>query len=361
MKLGKTFLMFSLISIVFLAGCTSGGKGGATSAGVVITSFAPDIQKVDGGPVSFTAAVQNTGEKTATNIKLLFFGLSNEWKDADTAFNEKPDSSISTLAPADSASGLKGEQGSADLTLTAPEGKSTDVTYDASVRVFYTYGTDADTLLRFVQSSYLKTNPNVAKGIQSHSSTAGPITISAVARTPVLSGTSTIGRVQFEIQNVGGGRVYSGDVDNKSNPSGLDQLTSIAVSGLGSKGSCAGQAAGDASTITTVRLVGGKSKIISCSIDVNEISNFADRALNVTVKYNYFVDGATQVTVTKNLEELSGTPAPAGGGAVTAAQACNGRSAGAACHDTDALGNTFSGKCNDLTLPSGTVRTCVKQ
>ncbi len=326
----------------------------------MITSFAPDIQRVDGGDVTFTAALQNVGERTANNIKVLFFGLSNEWKMGTSAFDKKLDSTVSTLAPADSSSGLKGEEGTADFTVTAPAGKTADITYDASVRVFYDYQTDGDTLLRFIQSSYEKTNPNAMKGIQSHSSTAGPLVINAVARTPVLSASTTLGRVQFEIQNIGGGRVYSGGLDSSNNPKDIDKVMSIEVIGLGSKGSCAGSNEGDKATLEPTRLVGGKSKIISCIVDVSGITNYADRALHINIKYSYFVDSATQITVTKNLEEKVGTAASAGGGTVAAAQACNGKAAGDTCHDTDALGNTFSGKCTDIPSTGGTTRTCVK-
>lgn len=309
MKIRKDLMLFSIVSVVFLAGCTTESSGPST-AGVVISSFTPDIQTVDGGKVTFTVVVQNIGGRSATNVKALFFGLSNEWKDTANAPFDSDEVPIGTLASADPTLGLKGEEGTADLNVEAPPGKSSDVVYDASVRVFYDYSTESDTLLRFVTSDYLRTNPNVIKGIQSSSSTDGPLVINAVARTPSISSGSTIGRVQFEIINTGGGRVFRTD----SSKIVLDELLSIEVTGLGTKGSCSGQPQGDKSTLTNVRLAGGKSKIMSCDIDVSGVVNFADRGVKVVVKYAYFTDGATQVTVTKNIEGIAYTTPVSGSG-----------------------------------------------
>ncbi len=309
MKFRKDLMLFSIVSVVFLAGCTN-EPGGVSTAGVVISSFTPDIQLVDGGDVTFTVVVQNIGGRSATNVRALFFGLSNEWKDSTGQPFDSQNEQIGTLASADPTLGLKGEEGTADLEVQAPLGKSSDIVYDASVRVFYDYSTESDTIMRFVTSDYLRTNPNVIKGIQSSSSTDGPLVINAVARTPtVQSDSNALGRVQFEIINTGGGRIFRPG----NNDLVLDELSSIEVTGLGSKGSCSGQSPGDKSTLTNVRLAGGKSKIISCDIDVSNVVNFADRAVKVVVKYSYFTDGATQVTVTKNIEGYT-TPTITSGG-----------------------------------------------
>ncbi len=312
MTLSKELILLSIVSIVFLAGCTSSSSSPA-SAGVVINSFAPDLQEVDGSSqVTFSIAVKNVGGRTASNIKALLFGLSNEWIPQIT--NTKPIST--TLAPADPATGLTGEEGSADWTLTAPAGKGSDTTYDASVRVFYTYTTEDDTLLRFVTSNYLRTAPNTQKGIVSSVPTAGPLVITAVARTPTLSIGATTGRVQFEIQNVGGGRVFD-TVSDTGEITTLDLINKITISGLGDTGTCAGVGSGgtavfDGTTNAKIRLAAGKSKVISCDIDVRGIINFADRSIKLVAEYNYFVDSATQVKVLRSLTETPVTPPPIG-------------------------------------------------
>ncbi len=303
MKLRKELMLFSVISIVFLAGCASAPEG-PTGAGVIVTSFAPDVQQTDpGSSVAFTAVIKNIGSKSATNIKALIFGLSNEWTDADVTTAQVK--STSSLAAADAITGLPGEETSFDWTATFPtaKGKNTDVTYDASVRIFYDYTTDSDILLRFVESSYLRTNPNVQKGVVSSQSSSGPLVVTAVARTPSVVAGVTTGRVQFEIQNVGAGRVSSGVTvtgTTDAEPSGLDLLKEINVTGAKT---CAGTAAvGVIVPLSNVRLAAGKSKVISCDVDISGIGNFKDVALKLTASYSYFVDSATQVTVLRALQ-----------------------------------------------------------
>lgn len=295
-------MLFSVISIVFLAGC-AGAPEGPTGAGVIITSFVPDVQQIDpGSSATFTAVIKNIGSKQATNIKALIFGLSDEWTDADVTTNKVK--LLSSLSAADPSAGLSGEEASFDWTATFPQakGKNTDVAYDASIRVFYDYTTDSDVLLRFVESSYLRTNPNVQKGVVSSQSSSGPLVVTAVARTPSVGAGTTTGRVQFEIQNVGAGRVSSGTVTGTTDaePSGLDQLKEVKVTGAKN---CAGtNAVSGVVTLSNVRLAAGKSKVISCDVDVSGIANFKDSALKLTASYSYFVDSATQVTVLRALQ-----------------------------------------------------------
>lgn len=311
MKVRKELMLFSVVSVVFLAGCTGGGGEASTGAGIIITSFVPDVQSVDAGSsVTFTVNLKNVGGKTSDAGKALFFGLSNDW----TISGTNP-ATLTKLAPADPSAGLTGEESSLDwsATIGASTAKNADISYDASVRVMYGYSTTTDTLLRFVKSDYLRTAPNTPKGIQSSTTTAGPLLVTATARTPTLSSTSTTGRVQFEIQNIGPGRVIktiAADTGIVGAPD-LDIIKKITITGVGTSGTCAGKAA-DASGIVTldatavtpdnIRLAGGKSKVISCDIAVGDLTNFKDIALNVKIEYNYYVDSTTSVTVLRALE-----------------------------------------------------------
>jgi hypothetical protein len=308
MKSGKELMLLSVLSVVFLAGCTSSSEG-PSGTGVIITSFAPDVQEIDAGSsVTFTAVVKNVGGKSASDLKALIFGLSNEWTGSDLTTGAVKSSS--SLASADPISGLPGEEESFDWTVAFPadKGKNADVTYDASVRIFYGYKTDADVLLRFVESSYLRTNPNVQKGVITADSSSGPLVITAAARTPSVGATAATGRVQFEIQNAGAGRVTDGVTATVSDaePTTLDVIDKIEVTGAKS---CAGKddttdgAPGDGKiNLIDTRLAAGKSKVISCDVDVSGIGNFKDISLKLTASYTYFVDSATQVTVTRALE-----------------------------------------------------------
>lgn len=290
MKLGKELMLFSVVSIVFLAGC-AGAPEAATGTGVIIKSFAPDLTSVEGGSqVVMTILVKNIGARTATDVKANLFGLSNEWSGLSSK------TITASLAAADPATGLPGEEATQDWTFTVPAGKGSDVTYDASVRVNYTYSTVSDTLLRFVTTDYERTNPNIQRGVVSSGTTAGPLTVTVSARTPVVSAATRIGKVQFEIQNIGGGTVGNETI------SGLNLVREIKIIGVGTNGTCAGEAKGNIQTLNNVRLAGGKSKIISCDIDVGGIANFQDISLNLTASYSYFVDSATQVTVLRAVQ-----------------------------------------------------------
>ena len=290
MKFRKELILFSLLSIVFLAGCAR-GPSVPSGAGVIITSFTPDVQEVDAGSdVTFVVNLKNTGGKTSGAGTALFFGLSSDWTPAAQVKD------VPTLAPADPGLGLTGEETSIDLTskISSSAAKNTDVTYDASVRVLYGYTTTVDTLLRFVKSDYLRTAPNTPKGVQSSTSTAGPLLVTAFARTPSISADKTDARVQFEIQNIGPGRVFGGNIptDGIVAAASLDEIKSITVK------------QGDASLPcgqSDVRLAGGKSKVISCDITVGNLVNFKDIALKVDIDYNYFIDSTTTVTVLKGL------------------------------------------------------------
>lgn len=288
MKFRKELMLFSIVSIVFLAGCARGGGETATGTGVIIKSFAPDLLSVEGNSqVVTTVVVKNVGARAAVGVNATLFGLSNEWSGVSSK------TIASTLASADPISGLPGEEASQDWILTAPSGKGSDVTYDAAVRVAYNYTTVSDNLIRFISTNYAKTAPNAPKGVVSSESTAGPLSITTFARTPVVASGSK-GRVQFEIQNVGGGRLNS--------TTDIDVIEEIKIIGVGSAGSCAGAAVGNVQTITNVRLAGGKSKIISCEVDAGTVTNFQDSAINLTANYDYFVDSATQITVLRALQ-----------------------------------------------------------
>lgn len=304
MKLNKELMLFSIISIVFLAGCARGPSTPAAN-GVVITSFAPDVASTDGSnPVTFVLSVKNLGEKKATDVKAMLFGLSDKWSAATPTAKDALTSAL-TLAPADPAANLPGEEASITWSANAAPGTTTDQAYDANVRVFYTYVTSGTALLRVVDSSYLRTNPNVIRGLVSSDGTGGPLLLTFTVRSPVVSSDTKTARIQFELQNVGGGRVFTTAAAAAISATNLDTLTKITVQGTNLK-SCAGAGAGSGKVelttqTTSLRLVGGKSKVISCDIDVTT-TTFQDIQLDVSIDYNYFVDSATQVTITRALQ-----------------------------------------------------------
>lgn len=339
----RNFLIL-IIPLVFLAGCAGGGKE-VTNDGVVITSFSPDLTEIEGNTlVIFTVDLKNAGGAKASGVKAVLFGLSDDWEGPNELNSFKP-SVGTTLAAADSELGLPGEETSIDFSVKAKASaaKASDTTYDASVRVFYTYTTTSDTLLRFVKSDYLRTNPNTPKGIASSTATAGPLLITAAARTPTIPQDQTTGRVQFEITNIGPGKL--GAATSKAGEvSSPNKIRNIEITGptfvSGSK--CA-------SPIPPNELLAtGGSKVISCDIDVRGITNFKDIAVKVRLTYDYYLDSFAKVKVLKSLDETA-TGAPSGTApsgqpsaqqTVSTDEACKNHEAGQECEAASLPGTT---------------------
>lgn len=311
-------MLFSIISIVFLAGCARGGGEGPSGQGVVITNFDTDFPIATAGTdVTFTLEVQNMAQKEATNVKVEFFGLSSEWTEAAAVFGSSV-KLLSSLGGFDPVLGTQGEADAAVVTVKSPAPATvrlSDINYEMNGRVAYKSTSDAQAIVRVVKSIVLKTNPDAQKGLLSFTSSKGPLNIDVKARTPVISDTVKTVRVQFEITNVGGGRTFS-DTDKLGGTSKISEITNfdrlvLATIKTGQDlKSCAGVDDGGADDKDTgdnsiklesgnLRLVGGKSKVISCDIAITATGNIVDIQLDVTLEYGYFVDGSLFVTVEK--------------------------------------------------------------
>ncbi len=296
MRLRKELMLFSVVSIIFLAGCARGPEG-PTGAGVIIQSFAPDVSTVDSGtPVSFILSVKNVGGKPATNAHAVLFGLSDKWTDAIMDPDKDKLESIATpLVAADPTTGLPGEEATKVWTVDKTPLSSTDITYDANVRVQYTYKTESTGFVRVVSSDYLRTNPDVQRGVTNSQTTAGPLVVNFFARSPVVTDTNKAVRLQIEVQNVGGGKTFAGGAITPSQPVTTTMLNKIKIT-IGDSATCKVPIQNK-----DVLLIGGKSAIINCEKDV-ATTTFTDITFPVTIDYGYFVDSATQVTVLKALQ-----------------------------------------------------------
>mgnify|MGYP001618360510 FL=1 len=107
--------------------------------------------------------------------------------------------------------------------------------------------------------------------------------VTANMRVPTVpEGDSTV-QVQFQIQNTGGGRAFTSAEDDNT----------ITIKGAGAD--CGTGAGAD----KTVRLAGGKSATVFCKFNVGSVTTFVEKSFSIGLKYNYFIDSATQVTVLK--------------------------------------------------------------
>lgn len=269
--------VFLLIAAVVLAGCIgqpTGGVGGGT-AGVIITSFSPEVPEVDSNSeVIFFTNVKNVGDFDVSDVVINLFSL-DDWTGSKT-------SPSFALKAADPVRGLEGEESLQEFKLTSPT-KSVSVTYTPTARVTYAYRTKSTIQFSFATREQIR-------GVQAESTakvttTGSPFLITVRGKLPVITSTAAKATVQLEIQNVGGGRASDGtDIDN----------IQIGVTPSGASVSC--------TPTGKVRLIGGKSRLITCTLSSFTnvpAAGFATSILDVTLDYRYFVETSASVTVLK--------------------------------------------------------------
>ncbi len=300
----KPIILLSLVFVVFLAGCT-GTRVTSGTQGVVITSFSPDVTTTEtSAPVTFTLVIENKGEWKATNVIAQLFGLSPDWNQQTVKF---PKLSTS-LDGTDVSAGIPGQIETDDVSVTPTASKATDTTYDANVRVAYTYATVSESLLRVAKTDYVKSitppggQPTQTFGIISSKYTGGPLTVNVKTRTTTIPPTTNTVTVTFEIQNVGGGRAFNVGGDIIGNPA------SVELDKIKWTVSSTGTTSVPTTCSSSGKLVGAKSKVITCTITLGTFTNFVEIPVKLQIEYGYFVDSSTSVTVLKTIGTV--TPPP---------------------------------------------------
>ena len=267
-----------------LAGCVGqpGGIVGGGTAGVIITSFSPEVPEVESGSeVNFFVTVKNIGDVDNTGgLNLELLGL-DDWEGEKS----KP---IPVLKAADPARGLEGEEQLFELKLTAPKGKEVSITYAPTARATFNYKTESNIQFRFATSEQIRGTP--AESTAKVTTTGGPFVITVRGKLPVISSTSPKAKIQLEIQNVGGGRAIT------STAGGPDFIIFSIEKKKGAEFGCTPK--------DKFRLIGGKSRLITCTITAlnPQPAGFATATLDIKLAYGYFVETTTSVTVLKKIE-----------------------------------------------------------
>jgi hypothetical protein len=261
----KKLIILILLIFVFLAGCTQTGGGGGPGVTITSVTAIPSTSVEPGTPILLQAFIQNSGGAKATNVRVELLGLTDEW-----SVSPERTQNIGELLSADPSRGVnEGQNWDVSWDLKGP-GKSVDVPYDATVHVSYHYETTLDSQLTAVTTEYYR-QTNKQGGIDTQSVTAGPISITMIAPSAIISG----GRipVQFSIQNSGGGKVMG------------DTLTFI-TSGVNCQRN-------------DVRLIKGSTATLYCSIDTGSVSNYKNIPVSVRTSYDYWIESQTSITVLK--------------------------------------------------------------
>jgi len=263
----KRLLIFLLLILVFLAGCTSGGGSGGPGVIIKSVSIEPADNTVEPGiPITLHAIVQNSGVGTARNAILEIVGLTDEW-----LISPGRTQNIGDLFPSDPSRNIQGSEMPVDWILTAP-GKSNDMTYPGYVRLKYNYETTLDAQIQVVTSEELKQTGHKG-GIISQGSTAGPVSIALTTQSTILSGGTQRFPVQISIQNIGSGKIRG------------DKLT-LTITGA-----------------TCLRseaiLIEGKSASLSCSINTGGVSNLKNFPVTIRTSYEYWIESPISISVLK--------------------------------------------------------------
>jgi hypothetical protein len=261
-----------LIFTVFLSGCISGITGGGGS-GVIISSFSPsDSTAEPGTPVLLQLIVSNTGSQRADGVNVQLLGLTDEWGISPGRFQ-----SIGSLFGADPARGNnQGEERPITWTVTGPS-KDVQLSYEATVRLSYSYSTTLDAEMKAVGINYYQ-QTKTKSGIVQQKASGGPLSITAKTTSVAISGGQI--PVTFEIRNTGSGRVFSGGSPDVNS---LDRI-GVSVSGA----SC---------PTTDLRLIKGQSALVYCTIPTGGVDTFKIIPLTIKTSYNYYVDATTSISI----------------------------------------------------------------
>lgn len=301
-------LLAPLLVVVFLSGCI--GQGSTTpgsASGVIIKSFSPDMPEVfSGDPVLFTINVENTGEEVATDVKARIFGLGTDWSGADWTTNKQK--SIGTLDRSQPELKLSGGTGDTQWDITSPQGlKVNDNTYTAGVRMTYNYATTALANIRIYNNDYLRSNPDIAQsvmkmsGIETFTVTSAPVTVelAGLARPLIYrTGGAQQATVTILINNIGQGKPYKAAENDMQ-----VTVTGITVNNQ----NCQPNAAG------TYRLPVNGKKSVACTFSLPTVDSYTTMPIEISLNYNYFVDGSTSVKILRSLSTGS-QPVTGGGG-----------------------------------------------
>jgi hypothetical protein len=249
--------------------------GGGT-AGVIITSFSPEVPEVyEQSTVLFTTIVKNLGDiPVATGeARVEILGL-DDWAPIDPS--RKPIAKLigDRLIGADPTRNLEGGEAVLDFKLRAPQ-KTNTITYTPVARLTYPYSTKSTIQLKFATKELVRINPN-EQSAATITTSSGPLAIAIKGRLPVVEPRPVT--FQLEIQNVGGGKVFFRASDS----------VNIATDVCTPKGD--------------QRLVGGKSRILTCTVTVPAdapVGGFATKTFDVHLSYTYIIDKQTSVTVLK--------------------------------------------------------------
>jgi len=292
-------IILSLIVIVTISGCIGQTPSITGGPGIVITDASVDYSPIFAGDtVGWNLEVQNQGEDDTLIHRITWFGVDmSAW-----SLNPSGPIDISTrpnVVGADPITGFEGGTYFETRSITAPTIIKSPTTVDLGIRIEYSYDTDFSATIRVMDPDYLRTLSAEEKnaliqsgGIRDSTSTSAPLSVKAASGAHFVArgGPARDITIPFRITNIGPGLPYRYGVESADDAATTGGLYEVSVASTSSNLDCGG--------IGNIVLSRGKNGGFGCDLTIpSTVINYEDRTFSLTLRYNYYVDGSTSLTI----------------------------------------------------------------
>jgi len=293
----KVVFLFSLIFIIGVSGCIGQGTTISGGPGIIITDFSVDYSPIYAGEsVGLNLELQNQGEFDTDVNRILYFGVEPTAWQLPNEYNVGAGAGHS-LAAADPTTGFEGGTYFESEAISAPSSIASSTKFDINVRIEYSYESHFTGTIRIMSRDYLRTLSNEERdrliqtgGIRESKSTAAPLVMSTASGAHFMATGSSI-TIPFRITNIGPGLPYN-DNSATSDAAVTDgNLYSVDIIDLDDTDrlTC---------TETATTLSRGKNGGFGCTLTLpTTVRNFEDHTFSLGLRYRYYVDGSTTLTV----------------------------------------------------------------
>ena len=286
----KLLMFFLLIVVVTISGCIGQGPTITGGPGIVITDFSVDYSPIYAGEgVGLNLELQNQGEFDTSVNRILYFGVE------PTAWDlPAEDTTSHRIGPADPVTGFEGGTYFESNAVTAPGTIASSTNFDLNVRIEYLYETHFTGTIRIMSRDYLRTLSKedrdsliASGGIRESTSTAAPLMVSTASGAHFMA-TGRDVTIPFRVTNIGPGLPYNDDSANSDAAVTNNDLYSVDII--------------DQVGITCIEsettLSRGKNGGFGCTLSLpSSVRNFEDHTFSLGLRYRYYVDGSTTLTV----------------------------------------------------------------
>lgn len=337
MNIVKQVPLCIILFVIFVSGCTTTTNTVELGDGVVMLDYDIEFSDVYAEEcVDIGILVKNKGSVEAKRVFVELLGIEQDWYGEGepwgrgcksqnggtwTPGHEKtanepecrwqPEEDEFNLLPPDPVMGTDGETHTCTWTYKAPEiPEQADITYKATLRIFYQYQTDVVKAVTLMTQEEMKNLMEQGKTlpVDTQSSTRSPVKVDVKTSTPLRMYADKVEfPVIIEIENIGGGFTCVGysswdNGDNIKECRSSQQSTEKSAwrrikiemepDDIIKLSEC--------DNPTTLTLYKGKSNTITCKATVlkNDLPSQRIQAMiKISAKYHYIIDNDLEITV----------------------------------------------------------------